>query len=256
RLPVRTGAVTLIRRRPRAWTLGHRSRPPDPRSGMPPPVRVKVGRRRRLRTAPVLVAARRRDAGGGGAGVVPARVVVQETTAVGRGLRRPRVVRRPVATAVPPAGPAGAEALPGANVGVVREASVGATGGAMAAPAVPASVGAVRAVSAAAVREESAADGVSRAAIVGRGRGAAGDRGPRRGEGGGPRRSDDGGVRTGAPRPPAHSLRLEVGGRGVELHCDTCELIVTHLAGPQVRRAVEEAHRRHLGTITWESGWF
>ena len=54
----------------------------------------------------------------------------------------------------------------------------------------------------------------------------------------------------------AHTLRLEVGGRGVELHCDTCELVVTHLAGPQVRRAVEEAHRRHLGTITWESGWF
>jgi hypothetical protein len=54
----------------------------------------------------------------------------------------------------------------------------------------------------------------------------------------------------------AHTLRLEVGGRGVELHCDTCELVVTHLAGPEVRRAVEEAHRRHLGTITWESGWF
>ena len=31
---------------------------------------------------------------------------------------------------------------------------------------------------------------------------------------------------------------------------------MTHLAGPQVRRAVEDAHRRHLGTITWESGWF
>jgi len=31
---------------------------------------------------------------------------------------------------------------------------------------------------------------------------------------------------------------------------------VTHLAGPHVRRAVEDAHRRHLGTITWESGWF
>src|SRR5207237_726144 len=58
------------------------------------------------------------------------------------------------------------------------------------------------------------------------------------------------------PRVAAHALRLEVGGRGVELHCDTCELVVTHLAGPEVRRAVEEAHRRHLGTITWESGWF
>ncbi|HEY4409589.1 MAG TPA: hypothetical protein VGO87_06885 [Acidimicrobiia bacterium] len=54
----------------------------------------------------------------------------------------------------------------------------------------------------------------------------------------------------------AHALRLEVGGRGVELHCDTCELVVTHLAGPEVRRAVEDAHRHHLGTITWESGWF
>ena len=32
--------------------------------------------------------------------------------------------------------------------------------------------------------------------------------------------------------------------------------MVTHLAGPEVRRAVEEAHRRHMGTITWESGWF
>ncbi len=41
----------------------------------------------------------------------------------------------------------------------------------------------------------------------------------------------------------------------MELHCDTCDLVVTHLAAPQVRRAVEEAHRRHLGSLTWESGW-
>jgi hypothetical protein len=41
----------------------------------------------------------------------------------------------------------------------------------------------------------------------------------------------------------------------VELHCDTCNLVVTHLAAPQVRRAVEEAHRQHLGSLSWESGW-
>ncbi|HTC82220.1 MAG TPA: hypothetical protein VK848_11870, partial [Acidimicrobiia bacterium] len=69
-------------------------------------------------------------------------------------------------------------------------------------------------------------------------------------------RGENGAGRGAPPRVAAHALRLEVGGRGVELHCDTCELVVTHLAGPEVRRAVEEAHRRHLGTITWESGWF
>lgn len=41
----------------------------------------------------------------------------------------------------------------------------------------------------------------------------------------------------------------------MELRCDTCELIVTHLAAPQVRPAVEAAHRRHLGSLTWESAW-
>jgi hypothetical protein len=41
----------------------------------------------------------------------------------------------------------------------------------------------------------------------------------------------------------------------MELHCDTCDLVVTHLAAPQVRRAVEDAHRHHLGNLTWESAW-
>ncbi|MGH9000332.1 MAG: hypothetical protein ACRDY7_13190 [Acidimicrobiia bacterium] len=41
----------------------------------------------------------------------------------------------------------------------------------------------------------------------------------------------------------------------MELRCDTCDLVVTHLAAPQVRRAVEEAHRAHLGSLTWESAW-
>jgi hypothetical protein len=50
-------------------------------------------------------------------------------------------------------------------------------------------------------------------------------------------------------------MKLEVGGHGIELHCETCDLVVTHLASPQVRRTVEEAHRRHLGNLSWESGW-
>jgi hypothetical protein len=41
----------------------------------------------------------------------------------------------------------------------------------------------------------------------------------------------------------------------MELRCDTCDLVVTHLAAPQVRRAVEQAHRNHLGNLTWESAW-
>jgi len=90
----------------------------------------------------------------------------------------------------------------------------------------------------------------------GQGGGAARQGGARRGQGGERRPASDGqpaGERQ--PRPAAHTMKLEVGGHGVELHCDTCGLVVTHLAAPQVRRAVEEAHRRHLGTLMWESSW-
>jgi hypothetical protein len=73
-----------------------------------------------------------------------------------------------------------------------------------------------------------------------------------KGEGGGGRRA---GGRTAAPRPPAHSLSLTVSGKGMELHCDTCDLVVGKLAGPQVRKHVEAAHRSHSTALEWESGW-
>lgn len=83
-----------------------------------------------------------------------------------------------------------------------------------------------------------------------------------KGEGGGGRagrpRGDDArraGGRTAAPRPPAHSLSLTVSGKGMELHCDSCDLVVGKLAGPQVRRHVEAAHRSHSTALEWESGW-
>lgn len=57
------------------------------------------------------------------------------------------------------------------------------------------------------------------------------------------------------PARPAHSLSLTVSGTGMELHCDTCDLVVGRLAGPQVRSAVEAAHRRHRTALEWESGW-
>jgi hypothetical protein len=41
----------------------------------------------------------------------------------------------------------------------------------------------------------------------------------------------------------------------MELHCDSCDLVVGKLAGPQVRRAVETAHRSHSTALEWESGW-
>jgi hypothetical protein len=164
------------------------------------------------------VPARGRDAGGGGAGVVPARVVPKETTAAGRGLRRPRVVRRLVATAVPPVGPPGegprqasAGAVRVASAGAVREASAGATERATAAPAGPVSAGAVRAVSAAAVRAVSAPDGVSRMAIVGPAPGETGEggRAPTGGRGAG-RAAGLGDPRTAPPgrlRPVRRPIR-------------------------------------------------
>ena len=63
------------------------------------------------------------------------------------------------------------------------------------------------------------------------------------------------GARTAAPRPPAHSLSLTVSGKGMELHCDSCDLVVGKLAGPQVRKHVEAAHRRHSTALEFESGW-
>jgi hypothetical protein len=41
----------------------------------------------------------------------------------------------------------------------------------------------------------------------------------------------------------------------MELHCDSCDLVVGKLAGPQVRKHVEAAHRSHSTALLWESGW-